>query len=274
MTSATINLRTEWDNGAPTYVVTFTGASAQQIDDARGLADREGFVVEDSTWHPVGDARLYKLFEGVRKLGFEFKFEPEDGGPFNLQRLRLDPNTRERLERTEDFRLDKLAGYCPVQAEGEFDKVHFYFRARGCYWRFEAGGNESGTKGARWWVEEYWPGDTGFEAGYMNDEDAITCILKAVEIYRTSDRSRFQRGHPDYERTTLEGWSVGALSLPRVLKRLAISGEEALDRLKAYGIEVPYLADLELKALNRDPKTLLMADEIRAILTDSAGEED
>ncbi|EJC80659.1 hypothetical protein Rleg4DRAFT_2294 [Rhizobium leguminosarum bv. trifolii WSM2297] len=84
----------------------------------------------------------------------------------------------------------------------------------------------------------------------MSDEDAIRCILKAVEIYRRIDRSRFEKGHPDYERTTLEGWAVGALSLRRVIRRLGISGQEAVERAITYGIELPYFADRELEALN------------------------
>ncbi|TAY27682.1 hypothetical protein ELH93_28560 (plasmid) [Rhizobium leguminosarum] len=274
MTDPRIHFRTEWFNGAPTYVVTVSGASITQQDEIEQIADSEGFQRDGDRWTPSGEAKLYKLLEALRATGIALELEPEHNGPYNLQRLHLTDFTRYRLERLHDFRIDELAGWCPVQAEGVFDGLHFYFRARGSYWRFEVGGNQIGTRGPSWWHEERWPGRTGFEAGYMSDEDAIQCIIKSVETYRTSDRSRFQKGHPEYERTTLEGWSLGALSLVRVTRRLGISGEEAIDKMRAYGLGVPYLAERELKALEVDPGTVRILDEMRGIWIDVAEEDD
>ncbi len=249
-------------------------ASAEELQEIERIVDSEGFVRDEERWRPGGEAKLYRLSEALRAAGFGLKFEPDDDRPFNLQCLHLMPETRSSLEHTESLRLDELAGFCPVQAEGEFDGIYFYFRARGSYWRFEAGGNATNSKGARWWHEECWPGPTGFEAGYMSDDDAIRCILKAIDLHRFSDRSRFEEGHRDYERTTLEGWFLGALSLPRVVKRLGTSGEEALKRLTAYGIERPYFADLELKALSTVPGKDQALDKVRGIWTDPADEDD
>jgi len=271
----TLYWRTEWNNGIPTFTVKFIDASHEQRQAIERAADNEGFVREGDQWRPMERAKLPSLFEVVRAIGFDFIFEPEDADAlFDRQRLKLSPETRGRLESLSNFRLDELAGYCPVQAQGEFDGSYFYFRARGSYWRFEAGGNESGTKGAKWWYEEHWPNKTGFEAGYMSDENAIRCILKAVEIYRAEDRGRFEKGHPDYERTTLEGWSLGALSLRRASRRLGITGEEAIERMKAYGIEVPYSADLELKALNSGSGTVLGLNQIQGVWTELPDEDE
>ncbi|MDM9627386.1 hypothetical protein QTL95_15870 [Rhizobium sp. S152] len=275
MSKPTILWRTEWDNGAPTHVVTLSNTQSQQREELERIVDNEGFIREGDRWRPTEGAKLHGLFEAVRALGFVMEFEREDeSAPFDLQRLNLKPETREKLEATSNVRLDDLAGYCPVQAEGQFDGLYFYFRARGSHWRFEAGGNESGTKGATWWHEEYWPNTTGFEAGYMDDEDAIRSILKSVEKFRTEDRTRFEKGHPEYERTTLEGWSLDVLSLSRVVRRLGISGREVIERAKAYGIELPYFADLELKALDGKPGTVFAFDKTRGIWTDMADEDD
>lgn len=261
MPKPTLHWRTEWNNGTPTFLAAFSDTSAVQRREIERAADNEGFVLDGDRWSPREDAKLHRLFEVIRAMGFDISFEEEDeDAPFDLQRLKLSPGTRQRLEALANFRLDDLAGWCPVQAEGEFDGQSFYFRARGSHWRFEAGGNESGTKGPTWWHEEPWPNSTGFEAGYMSDEDAIRCILKAIETYRTKDRSRFEKGNPDYERTTLEGWSLGALSLRRAIRRLGITGQGAVERAKAYGIELPYFADRELTALDVEPSTVIGLD--------------
>ncbi|KQV78184.1 hypothetical protein [Rhizobium sp. Root1220] len=177
--------------------------------------------------------------------GYTLDFGPEvDDEPLNLQRLKLESETRQRLETMPNFTLHELAGYCPVQGQGDLEGQYWYFRARGSKWRFELGGNENFTKAPSWWHGEYWPSVDGFAAGYLTDEDAIGCILKAVELYQRGDRGRFESGHPGYERTILEGWSLGALSLHRVVKRLNITGAQALEQTKAFGI------DRELEALD------------------------
>jgi len=275
MSKPTIHWRTLWDNGTPTHVVTFSAISGGLQSEAEQVADEEGVIRDGERWQPSKSVNLAILFKRLRALGLRHDFGTKDeNAPFNLQRLTLTQETRDRLEMLAAFTLTELAGFCPVQAEGFVDGSYFYFRARGSHWRFELGGNESGTKGAKWWHEEYWPNETGVEAGYLSDEDAIRCILGAVTKYRTEDRGRFEKSHPDFERTTLDGWSIGAISLSRVTRRLGISGHEAVDKARALGIELPYLVDLELKALETKPRTVSVLDEKRGIWAEVAEEDD
>jgi hypothetical protein len=262
MSESTIHWKTVWSNGIPTYVVSISGATPREIKDVEMLARSEGFVVADGDWKPTKASSLSRLFQALRARGYDLEFEPTDpDAPLDLERLSLLPTTREELEALQDFTLQELAGYCPVQAEGRVDGEFFYFRARGSHWRIEIGGSEAGTRGPKWWYSEDWPGETGFEAGYLSDEDAISCILRSVSTFRTSDRGRFGKGHPEYEKTMLEGWSIGALSLQRVAVRLSISGNQAVERATAYGIELPYNAYQELKALIARPGTIFGLDK-------------
>lgn len=189
----------------------------------------------------------------MKQAGFGLEFDDPEDAPFDLQRLHLSADTRRALEGLKGFELYHLSGWTPVQAEGRLDGHHFYFRARGSYWRFEVGGNERFTRSPRWWHEESWPSVTGFEAGYMSDEDAVCCILKAIDIFRNGDNSHFSPEHPEYERTVLQGWSAGALSLRIVTIRLGISGEEAIRRMRTWEIEVPYTADREVQHVEALP---------------------
>ena len=247
----TIHWRTEWSNGSPTHLVTFSDASAEQRREIELAAEHEGIVIDGNRWATTANTKLMEFFQVARARGFHFEFDREEGGPLNLQRLKLDPDTRAKLESLPEFTLFELAGSCPVQAQGIIDEEFWYFRARGAEWRLEIGGNESGTRAPGWWHGEEWPTDDGFGAGYLTDEEAIGCVLKAVELYRTEDRGRFEKGHPDYERTMIDGWSYGSLSLRRVVKRLGLSGPQVFERAKALGIEVPYTAELEVAALNK-----------------------
>ncbi|WP_313200631.1 hypothetical protein [Rhizobium sp.] len=262
MSRLTIYWKTVWSNGDPTHVVQVPGATISEVRDIESFAKAEGYNIADDGWKPTETSRLSSLFEVMQAKGYDLKFEPENpDAPFNLERLSLLPRTRDEMERLPNFILQELAGYCPVQAEGEVDGQFFYFRARGSHWRIDIGGNETGTKGPKWWHAEEWPGDTGFEAGYLSDEDAIGCILKSVSIFRTGDRDRFRKGHPEYERTILEGWAIGALSLQRASRRLSMTGRQAMERAKAYGIELPYYADQELRALDAKPSPVLGLDK-------------
>ena len=94
---------------------------------------------------------------------------------------------------------------------------------------------------------------TGFEAGYMSDEEAVSCILKAIDLFRNGDNSHFKPEHPEYERTILEGWSAGALSLRIVTIRLGISAQKAVTRMRTWGIELPYTADREVQYVESLP---------------------
>ncbi|UIJ85288.1 hypothetical protein LZK77_16360 [Rhizobium leguminosarum] len=50
---------------------------------------------------------------------------------------------------------------------------------------------------------------------------------------------------------------MGALSLQRAVRRLAITGEQAIERAKAYGIGLAYFADRELKSLDNASPTVI-----------------
>ncbi|MGO6727269.1 hypothetical protein ACCS45_03980 [Rhizobium ruizarguesonis] len=262
MSKPTIHWRTVWYSGDPSYICEFSSATDKQISNFERIAETEGYVREGEMWRPTTRSRLHRLFDSVRAIGFDFEFERNSpDAPLDLQRLKLTTETRRKVEAMENFELTELAGYCPVQAQGEVDGQYFYFRARGSYWRFEFGGNETGTQGPKWWHEEYWPGESGFDAGYLSDEDAVACVLKSVDLYRTTDRGRFNKGHPDYERTILEGWSMGALTLARAVRRLGVEGHEAIKRATEFSIELPSGADLELKSLSNRPSAMLVLDK-------------
>ena len=143
-------------------------------------------------------------------------------GTVELDSYQISASLREKLAALPRFVLTELAGYCPVRAGGFFDDQFFYFRARGDVWRIELGGDAEFTKRPTWWFGEHWPSPDWMAAGWMNDEQAFSCILRAAEGYYPSDRGRFQEGHPDYERTLVEGWSFLALTLQDVSEVLGI----------------------------------------------------
>ena len=247
-------LKPLWSNGSCTYAATFKKMSTEDQREIEELADQAGFTRLDDIWTPPsGAGAVSRFFERMRQAGFDLEFNNPDGGPFDLQRLHLLPDTRRALEGLNDFELYHLSGWTPVQAEGRLDGRYFYFRARGSYWRFEWGGNEGCTRSPRWWHEESWPSVTGFEAGYMSDEEAIGCILKAVGLLRNGDNDRFCPEHPDYERTVLEGWSAGALNLRIAAIRLGVTAARVLEGMQALEIEIPYTAERELQQISSQP---------------------
>jgi hypothetical protein len=252
--SSKLVLKPLWSNGSCTYAVTFKKMSAEDRQEVEQLADEAGYIRNDDIWAPPRVARgVSEFFRVMDKAGFGLEFGDPEDAPFDLQRLHLTPSTRRALERLPNFELYHLSGWTPVQAEGRVDGQYCYFRARETYWRFEVGGNERGTRSPRWWHEESWPSATGFEAGYMSDEEAIGCILKAVDLFRRGDNGRFRPNHSDHERTILDGWSVGALSLRTVTIRLGVSGRDVLRRVEELEIELPYTAEREVQYVERLP---------------------
>lgn len=247
-------LKPIWSNGSCTYAATFKMMSTEDRREVEKLADEAGYNRIEEIWTPPSKAAAVSEFFGkMSEAGFELEFDNPYDAPFDLQRLHLSADTRRELEGLDQFELYHLSGWTPVQAEGRLDGRYFYFRARGSYWRFEWGGSEQWTRSPRWWHEESWPSVTDFEAGYMSDEEAVSCILKAIDLFRNGDNSHFGPEHPEYERTILEGWSAGALSLRIVTIRLGISSKEAIARMGALGIEVPYTADRELEYVDSLP---------------------
>ncbi|WP_245277415.1 hypothetical protein [Rhizobium leguminosarum] len=118
MTKPTIHWKTVWYHGTRTHIVNFWAVSDAQRAEIDAVADKEGYEREGEFSTPP--AGTTDFFEIARLKGFEIEFGREDeDGPLNLHRLYLTDETRKRLEATPDFTLWELAGYCPVQAEGE-----------------------------------------------------------------------------------------------------------------------------------------------------------
>lgn len=80
-----------------------------------------------------------------------------------------------------------IGGNCPVQAEGTFDGLHFYFRARGDGWQFHvAPTNEDifGEHELACYGRDY--GDGPFDAGWMPQHEALGFIVQSIGEYRAA----------------------------------------------------------------------------------------
>jgi hypothetical protein len=75
-----------------------------------------------------------------------------------------------------EIKIDYIEGNCPVQAEGSFNGVEFYFRARGKRWSIEVG------KSPKWNYEEPY-GSDDFSAGWVIDAEAVDFIEKAAILW-------------------------------------------------------------------------------------------
>ena len=150
-----------------------------------------------------------------------------------------------RVGKIGNLEVTRLYGYCPVQSEGMLDGMEYYFRSRDDHWRIEAGTGRSSGQPPTWWHSEIWPGEE-FAAGWMTDEEAIGCIAKAAETYNSLNQSRFVPGHPDYERTVYEGWSMRALRLVDVMALLRVAPQDAAPRAAELHIQPPWTAANEL----------------------------
>ena len=76
-----------------------------------------------------------------------------------------------------DIQIDLLGGNCPVQAEGTFNGIEFYFRARGEGWSIGVGGE---TDLAPDWYFEQPYGTKKFAAGWMSVAEARAFIEVAA----------------------------------------------------------------------------------------------
>jgi hypothetical protein len=79
-----------------------------------------------------------------------------------------------------------IGGFCPVQAEGTVDGEKFYFRARGDAWELRIG--EKIFSPEAWRYSETfgrWP-----DAGWMELDQAVSFIQKAVALYRAGEPSQ------------------------------------------------------------------------------------
>jgi hypothetical protein len=75
--------------------------------------------------------------------------------------------------------FDTLGGNCPVQAEGKFLDMNFYFRARGTRWSLEIGETISHGMNYEWlYFQEY--GDNEYAAGWMEEYEALEFIIFGI----------------------------------------------------------------------------------------------
>lgn len=86
------------------------------------------------------------------------------------------------------FIIDKIGGYCPVQAEGFVGSKPFYFRARGNRWSMSIGG-EDVIGEPDWYYEEPY-GSGPYDAGWMSEQEARAFIAKAVGRYLDEQETR------------------------------------------------------------------------------------
>ena len=80
--------------------------------------------------------------------------------------------------------IEWIDGWCPVQAEGQFNTIPFYFRARGEKWSIEVGKYEP-----RWYYSEPY-GIEKFDASWMSHDDAIKFIHKSAILWQKTKKSR------------------------------------------------------------------------------------
>ena len=89
--------------------------------------------------------------------------------------------------------IDSIEGLCPVQGEGAFDGVPFYFRARGE--RIGIGVHATDPLGAYmdggfgWRMVEPWKPGERFAAGYVSEGDARAFIRRAYDAWLAASRS-------------------------------------------------------------------------------------
>lgn len=82
------------------------------------------------------------------------------------------------------IQLDNYGGNCPVQIEGAFDGLAFYFRARGSSWQFHVAATDGDIfdSDIHYVNRDY--GTTQFEAGWMPLHVAINLVCDAVTEFR------------------------------------------------------------------------------------------
>lgn len=115
-----------------------------------------------------------------------------------------------------DLRIEMIAGYCPVQAEGTIDGVPFYFRARGRRWSMSIGKNpvsilttiEANTD--EWYAESTW-GLERFAAGWMPEAEARRLVEWCASEYAKNAARAPPAAGSDLEATTAsQGGKTGA----------------------------------------------------------------
>lgn len=85
-----------------------------------------------------------------------------------------------------NIELDSFGGNCPVQIEGRFDGLAFYFRARGMAWQFHAAAHYGDIFDNDLFCIDRDYGTGPFDAGWMPLHEAIGFICDAVTEYRST----------------------------------------------------------------------------------------
>lgn len=92
--------------------------------------------------------------------------------------------------RAAGIHLDWLGGNCPVQAEGMFDGLFFYFRARGEQWQFHVGRSQDLVMVApvfrvnKPYVRSDGAPPEWGAAGWMPEDEALDFIIAEVAAFR------------------------------------------------------------------------------------------
>ena len=80
------------------------------------------------------------------------------------------------------YKITMIGGNCPVQAKGAVNGRAFYFRARGEHWSMEIGDDPPNFNVENWYYDEEYPGSK-YDAGWMEEEEALALIKKAIGFY-------------------------------------------------------------------------------------------
>lgn len=135
--------------------------------------------------------------------------------------------------------IDHIGGNCPVQAEGAFDGVPFYFRARGTQVTCDVGAD-----GMEWtWhgPEYEWP-----DAGWISEDTALAFIGEAYKAWlrRDKDGGRLARArrHNDFRQAGLEPYVWAG----RLREAIGSAAQPAIEWLEQYGKELNDKANREI----------------------------
>lgn len=163
-----------------------------------------------------------------------------------VQDLELRPDTRAALDALKDFEITKIAGSYPLLAQGLVDGHYWYFHARGKSWSIEIGGTPTFNQPPIWWHDEEWRGGA-VDAGGMTADEAATCVIKAVLLFRSQGREILKPGHPDYGPHLLRAWSEGFISATTVGEYFSLNVIQVVELGLAKGFPQPMTATLEVQ---------------------------
>lgn len=138
---------------------------------------------------------------------------------------------------SDGIEISDLGGNCPVQGEGTFDGVPFYFRARGTQVTCDVGANVGSSVGVdspetpaeewEWRGPEYeWP-----DAGWISDDLARAFIGEAYAAWKKRTNLMGQRGayrrRNDNQSRVMQCLHMSA----RISRELGEAGKPAADWL-------------------------------------------